>query len=79
MSTGVFIPLGIVMLLAGLVLLIRPDLVRRATGMRNAEAATYGLRIAGMMIAAFGLIVASFAFAYIAAAHPGAAPSGAAQ
>jgi uncharacterized protein YjeT (DUF2065 family) len=73
MSTGVFIPLGIVMLLAGLVLLLKPGWVAGATGMRNAEAATYGLRIAGMMLAAFGLILAGFAIAYSASAPIGVA------
>jgi len=61
---GAFILIGIPILLAGLVMLIRPSLVRALLGLPDSEAATYGLRIAGMMVAAFGLILAGFSLAY---------------
>ena len=44
--------------------LLRPSLVRGLLGMPEGEEATYALRIAGMMVAAFGLILAGFAIAY---------------
>jgi hypothetical protein len=61
---GLFILIGIPVLLVGLVTLLRPALVRGLLGMPDSEAATYGLRIAGMMTAAFGLLLAGFAIAY---------------
>ena len=61
---GAFILIGVPLLLAGLVALVRPALVRSLFGIADSEAATYALRIAGMMIAAFGLILAGFSLAY---------------
>jgi len=61
---GLFILIGVPVLLAGLVILLRPSLIRSLVGMPDSEAATYALRIAGMMIAAFGLILAGFSIAY---------------
>ena len=62
--TGWFIPFGVAILALGLVTLLRPAIVRRLLGMSDSEPATYALRIAGMMIAAFGLLLAGFAIAY---------------
>ena len=61
---GLFILIGVPVLLAGLVTLLRPALVRGLLGMPDSDAATYALRIAGMMAAAFGLLLAGFAIAY---------------
>ena len=62
--TGWFIPFGLAILALGLVALLRPAIVRGLLGMSDSEPATYALRIAGMMIAAFGLLLAGFAIAY---------------
>ncbi|HET9810137.1 MAG TPA: hypothetical protein VFP53_00385 [Sphingomicrobium sp.] len=70
--TGLFILIGVPVLIAGLVALLRPAFVRALLGMPDSEAATYGLRIAGMMAAAFGLILAGFSIAYILSAPAGA-------
>ena len=62
--SGVFILIGVPLLLVGLVTLLRPSLVRGLLGMPDSEAASYALRIGGMMIAALGLILAGFSIAY---------------
>ncbi len=46
---------------AGLTTLVKPGLARRALGLPEAEAATYALRIAGMMLLALGLFLGGFA------------------
>lgn len=46
---------------AGLVTLLRPALARRALRLPQAEATTYALRIAGMMVFALGLFLGGFA------------------
>ena len=46
---------------AGLTALVRPSLTRRALGLPDAEATTYALRIAGMMLFALGLFLGGFA------------------
>jgi hypothetical protein len=46
---------------AGLATLVKPGLVARALGLPEAEATTYALRIAGMMLAALGLFLGGFA------------------
>ncbi len=45
---------------AGITLLLRPSIARRLIGIADSEAATYALRIAGMMLAALGLFLAGF-------------------
>ncbi|MBB4100524.1 hypothetical protein [Sphingomonas kyeonggiensis] len=45
----------------GLTTLVRPALARRALGLPEGEAATYALRIAGMMLFALGLFLGGFA------------------
>ena len=46
---------------AGLTTLVRPDMIRRALGMPTGEGPIYALRIAGMMLTAFGLFLGGFA------------------
>jgi uncharacterized membrane protein YuzA (DUF378 family) len=55
---------GIGALVAGLVTLLRPSLIRALFGMKASEPAKYGLLIAGMMLAAFGTLLAGFAIGY---------------
>jgi hypothetical protein len=61
---GLFILIGVPILLIGLAALLRPAWVRSLLGMPDSEASTYALRIAGMMAAAFGLLLAGFSIAY---------------
>ena len=60
----IFTAAGIGALLAGLVMLLRPALVRGLFGINPSEPAQYGLLIAGMMLAAFGMLLAGFAIGY---------------
>ncbi|WP_342249343.1 hypothetical protein [Sphingomonas sp. OTU376] len=46
---------------AGLTTLVRPATARAALGLPEAEATTYALRIAGMMLLALGLFLGGFA------------------
>ena len=46
---------------AGLTLLVKPGAARRALRMPEGDPAIYALRIAGMMLAALGLMLGSFA------------------
>ena len=71
--SGYFIPLGLAVMLVGLVTLLRPAWVRSLLNMPAGEAATYALRIAGMMITAFGVILAGFSIAYRLSAPAGGA------
>jgi|GEM_PF-3295352 len=71
--SGTFIPLGLAVMALGLVVLLRPAWIRSLLGASPSEAATYALRIAGMMVTAFGLILAGFAIAYRLSAPAGAA------
>lgn len=50
--------------IAGLTTLVKPALSRRALRLPNAEATTYALRIAGMMLFALGLFLGGFAAAF---------------
>jgi len=52
---------------AGLAMLVRPSLTRRALRLPQAEATTYALRIAGMMLFALGLFLGGFAAMFVAA------------
>ena len=61
---GLFILIGVPILIVGLVMLLRPAFVRSLLAMEDSESATYALRIAGMMAAAFGLVLAGFSIAY---------------
>ena len=55
---------GIGALLVGLVMLLRPSLVRALLRINPSEPAQYGLLIAGMMLAAFGMLLGGFAIGY---------------
>lgn len=52
--------IGIVALGIGLVTLLRPSITRSLLGMPAGEGATYALRIGGMMLTAFGLVLVLF-------------------
>jgi hypothetical protein len=52
--------IGIVTLGVGLVTLLRPSITRSLLGMQPSEGATYALRIGGMMLTAFGLVLVLF-------------------
>ena len=51
-------------LLFGLVTLLRPSWVRRLLHIRASEPAKYAMLIAGMMLAAFGILLGGFAVGY---------------
>jgi hypothetical protein len=59
-----FTLVGAVALIAGLITLFRPAWVRALFGIKPSEPAQYGLLIAGMMLAAFGLLLGGFAIGY---------------
>ena len=63
----VFTLAGATALILGLVTLLRPSLIRRLIGAKDSEPAKYGLLIAGMMLAAFGLLLAGFAIGFTTA------------
>ena len=63
----VFTLAGAAALLLGLVTLLRPALIRRLIGAKDSEPAKSGLLIAGMMLAAFGLLLAGFAIGFTTA------------
>lgn len=67
MSIG-WILAGVVAFLIGGVTLLRPDVVRAPLGLGPSEGATYALRIAGMMLTAFGMLLLGFAASFAAAA-----------
>ena len=52
---------GIVALLAGGVMLVRPGTACRLLGVAQSEPATYALRMVGAMAGAFGLALTGFA------------------
>ncbi len=60
----IFTLVGAIVLIAGLVTLLRPSLVRAMLGIKASEPATHGLLIAGMMMTAFGLLLGGFAIGY---------------
>ncbi len=55
--------IGLIAGVAGLTTLLRPSLLRRAFNIPESEAATYGLRILGMMLTALGLFLGGFSIA----------------
>lgn len=58
--------IGMVALGVGLTTLVRPSITRGLLGMQESDAATYVLRIAGMMLTAFGLVLLLFVAAFTA-------------
>ncbi|WP_066727371.1 hypothetical protein [Sphingomonas pituitosa] len=59
--------LGIASGTAGLIVLLRPSAARGLLRMQASEAATYAMRIAGMMLVALGLFLTGFALAFASA------------
>ena len=70
-SHAIMLLIGIVALGLGLTTLLRPSITRRLLGMPEHEATTYVLRISGMMLSVFGLVLVLFVAAFTAT--PGAA------
>ena len=66
-ANTLFVLVGAVLLVIGLVTLLRPAIVRRLLSIKDGEPAKYGLLIAGMMLTAFGLLLAGFAIGYTTA------------
>jgi hypothetical protein len=62
--------IGIVALGLGLTTLVRPSITRRLLGVPDHEATTYILRMGGMMVTVFGLVLVLFLAAFTAT--PGA-------
>ena len=60
--------LGVAIAVAGLPVLFHPAWVRATFGLRATPQSAYILRIVGSMLAALGLILIVFAFAYQASA-----------
>jgi len=66
-ANSLFVVAGTILLVAGLVTLLRPAVVRRLLSITDGEPAKYGLLIAGMMLTAFGMLLAGFAIGYTTA------------
>ncbi len=66
MSHLVMLVIGIIALGLGLTTLVRPSITRGLLGMRDSDASTYVLRIGGMMLTAFGLVLVLFVAAFTA-------------
>ena len=58
--------LGLVTLGVGLTTLVKPSITRTLLGISAGEGATYALRIGGMMLSAFGLVLVLFVAAFTA-------------
>ena len=67
----VMLIIGILALGVGATTLVRPSITRGLLGIAESEPATYALRIGGMMLAVFGLVLVLFVAAFTAT--PGAA------
>ena len=70
-SHAIMLIVGILALGLGLTTLVRPSVTRRLLGMPDHEATTYVLRMGGMMVTVFGLVLVLFLAAFTAT--PGAA------
>ena len=66
-ANTLFVLVGAVLLVIGLVTLLRPAIIRRMFTIKAGEPAKYGLLIAGMMLTAFGMLLAGFAIGYTTA------------
>jgi hypothetical protein len=62
----IMLVIGVVTLGLGLTTLLRPSITRSLLGMPNHEATIYILRIGGMMVAVFGLVLVLFVAAFTA-------------
>jgi len=69
-SHAIMLIVGILALGLGLTTLVRPSVTRRLLGMPDHEATTYVLRMGGMMVTVFGLVLVLFLAAFTAV--PGA-------
>jgi hypothetical protein len=69
-SHAIMLIIGIVALGLGLTTLVRPSITRRLLGVPDHEATTYILRMGGMMVTVFGLVLVLFLAAFTAT--PGA-------
>jgi uncharacterized protein YjeT (DUF2065 family) len=69
-SHAIMLIVGILALGLGLTTLVRPSVTRRLLGMPDHEATTYVLRMGGMMVTVFGLVLVLFLAAFTAT--PGA-------
>jgi uncharacterized protein YjeT (DUF2065 family) len=69
-SHAIMLIIGIVALGAGLTTLFRPSITQRLLKMPDHEATTYVLRMGGMMVTVFGLVLVLFLAAFTAT--PGA-------
>ena len=58
--------LGLVTLGVGLTTLLKPSITRTLLGISDSEGATYALRIGGMILTAFGLVLVLFVAAFTA-------------
>ena len=65
-SHTVMLVIGIVALGLGLTTLLRPSITRSLLSMPDHEATSYVLRIGGMMVAVFGLVLVLFVAAFTA-------------
>ena len=65
-SHSIMLVIGILTLGVGLTTLVRPSITRSLLGLSGSDATTYLLRIAGMMLAAFGLLLVLFVAAFTA-------------
>jgi len=65
-SHSIMLIIGILALGLGLTTLVRPSITRGLIGMQESDASTYGLRIGGMMMTAFGLVLVLFVAAFTA-------------
>jgi uncharacterized protein YjeT (DUF2065 family) len=72
-SHSIMLVIGLLALGFGLTTLLRPSVTRRLLGIGESEAATYILRIGGMMLTALGLVLVLFVAAFTAT--PGATNS----
>ena len=66
MAHPIALIIGLVTLGAGLTTLVRPSITRSLLSMPAGEGATYALRIGGMMLTAFGLVLVLFVAAFTA-------------
>ena len=65
-SHSIMLIIGVLTLGIGLTTLVRPSITRSLLGMQQTDASTYLLRIAGMMLTAFGLVLVLFVAAFTA-------------
>lgn len=69
MTRALAIQAGVATLLGatGMTLLMWPDLARRLLGAPDSREATYGLRIAGMMLTMLGVMIGGFGLIFYVA------------